>query len=142
MKYVAYFLLLVCLTLSLTYNSWAPQPPVGSRPPYIDLPEELAEATVGTPMFVSTVSADTISIVFDPMKDRLFWIPNPGCEFYDCKASVIWVDLEGRTIYIEDGHAELVDFENDLHLFDALRWVLEELSQGKRFDKSTGEFLK
>ena len=140
MKYIAYFLLLVCLTLSLTYNSWAPQPPVGSRPPHIDLPEELSEAKVGDPMFVSTVSADTISIVFDPMKDRLFWIPNPGCEFYDCKASVIWVDLESLTIYIEDGHAELVDFENDKHLFETLSWVLSELGAGKRFNKETGNF--
>lgn len=140
MKYIAYFLLLVCLLLSLTYNQWAPQPPVGSRPPYVSLPEELSEAKVGDPMFISTVSADTIEIVFDPMKDRLFWIPNPGCQFYDCKASVIWVDLVSRVIYIEDGHAELVDFENDKHLFETLSWVLSELGAGKRFDKKTGKF--
>lgn len=143
MKYVAYFLLLVCLTLSLTYNSWAPQPPAGSRPPTVLYPEEISEGEVGVPMFIDYVSPnrDTVSIVFDPMKDRLYWVKNPYCETHECTGNLIWVDLEGRTIYIEDGHAELVDLENDLHVSQALTWVLEELSSGKKFDKSTGEFL-
>lgn len=140
MKTIIYFLSPFIVVTLLYWWAFSFDKAVGSRPPYVSLPEELAEAKVGDPMFISTISADTISIVFDPMKDRLFWIPNPGCEFYNCKASVIWVDLEGRTIYIEDGHAELVDFDSDKHLFDTLSWVLSELGAGKRFDKKTGKF--
>ena len=117
-----------------------PQTTVGSRPSYIDLPEEISEARVGDPLFVDYVSKDTISIVFDPMKDRLFWVKNPGCKLYDCTANLIWVDLESLTIYIENGRAEFVEFEDETHLIQNLHWIMDELGAGKHFNKVTGKF--
>lgn len=134
------FILVTMFYLGCSYQQ--PQTTVGSRPTVVLYPEEVGEAEVGVPMFVDYVSPnrDTVSIVFDPMKDRLFWIPNPGCKHYDCSANLIWVDLVARVIYIEDQRAEFVDFEDDFHLFDTLKWVLSELKKGKRFDKKTGGF--
>jgi hypothetical protein len=123
----------------MTYNSWAP-PTVGSRPPYIDLPEEISEARVGDPLFVDYVSPDTVSLAFDPMKDRLFHVFNPGCKNNNCKGNLIWVDLESLTIYIEDGHAEMVEFEDEFHLMQNLTYVMGQLRAGKKFDKKTGNF--
>jgi hypothetical protein len=142
MKYVAYFLVLCCITLAMTYNYWAPQPPVGSRPVTVLYPEEVGEAEVGVPMFIDYVSPnrDTVSIVFDPMKDRLFWVRNPYCKTHSCTGNLIWVDLESLTIYIEDGHAEMVEFEDETHLIQNLYYVMQELGAGKRFDKKSGNF--
>jgi hypothetical protein len=116
------------------------QPRVGSRPPTVIFPEEISEARLGDPLFVDYVSADTVSLAFDPMKDRLFWVRNPYCKSHTCKANLIWVDLEGLSIYIEEGHAEMVDFKDEVHLIQNLYWIMDELAAGKHFDKTTGSF--
>lgn len=134
------FILVTLLYLGCNYQQ--PQAVVGSRPTVVLYPEEISEAEVGVPMFVDYVSPkrDTVSIVFDPMKDRLFWVKNPGCKLYDCTANLIWVDLESLTIYIENGRAEFVEFEDETHLIQNLYWVMGELGAGKHFDKTTGKF--
>ena len=134
MLIISPFILVTLLYLGCNYQQ------VGSRPPYIDLPEEISEARVGDPLFVDYVSADTISIVFDPMKDRLFHVFNPGCKDNSCTGNLIWVDLESLTIYIEDGRAEFVEFEDETHLIQNLYWVMGELGAGKHFNKVTGKF--
>ena len=107
---------------------------------YVDLPKDISEARVGVPLFISAVGFDTIRISFDPMKDRLFHVQNPGCKHYKCKAKLIWVDLKNLVIYIEDGHAEFVDFEDEIHMMENLVYILHELRAGKKFDKDTGKF--
>ena len=107
---------------------------------YIDLPEDISEASVGDPLFISAAGVDTIRISFDPMKDRLFNVQNPGCQHYKCKAKLIWVDLKNLVIYIEDGHAEMVDFEDEIHMMENLVYILHELRAGKKFNKDTGKF--
>lgn len=127
--FVSAFLLIGGLFLSTLYFA---SESFCNKKPYIDLPEEITEASVGAPLFVSEITTDTIKIAFDPMKDRLFHVQNPGCEKYICKGTLIWADLESYVIYIEDTRTELT-FSSEIETLRNLVSILGDLSNGARY---------
>lgn len=131
MKQIVIFLLGCCIGAALSYQYQKTD--TASVKPFIDLPEEILEAEVGVPLFVSNRTYDTLTISFDPMKDRLFHVTNPGCGQYDCKSNLIWVDLEAKVIYIEDTQTELVEFESEQDLLRHLASIMADLGRGFRY---------
>lgn len=133
MKQIVIFLLGCCIGAALSYQ-YGKTDTTETRP-FIKLPEKIRESEVGVPLFVADITYDTITISYDPMKDRLFHVTNPGCGQYDCKANLIWVDLEAKVIYIEDTQTELVEFESEQDLLRHLASIMGDLGRGFRYGK-------